>query len=212
MECVVLLHGLTRSSNSFYVMAKQLTACGYTVVNHGYPSTKFDIETLAKDNLPKALAKCPPNATKIHFVTHSMGGILLRQYLSTTSIEKLGRTVMLGPPNQGSETVDKLKSWRLFQVLNGPSGCMLGTDENSVPIRLPSANFELGVIAGTRTINLFLSSLIPGKDDGKVSVERTRLKGMADHLALPVTHPMMMLNRRVIEQTKAFLKHGKFLR
>lgn len=141
-----------------------------------------------------------------------MGGILLRQYLSMTSIDKLGRTVMLGPPNQGSEVVDKLKKWRFFHVINGPAGNQLSTDEHSTPMQLPKANFDLGIIAGTRSINWVLSSLIPGEDDGKVSVERTKLQGMADHLIIPVTHPMMMRNKRVIEQTQAFLKNGVFLR
>lgn len=212
IECVVLLHGLARSPNSFNVMEQQLATSGYSVVNHGYPSRQFDIETLAKQSLPKALAKCPENTNRVHFVTHSMGGILLRQYLSSQSIDKLGYTVMLGPPNKGSEVVDKSKDWWFFEALNGPAGTQLGTDSDSVPQQLPQANFKVGIIAGERSINWLLSSLIPGSDDGKVSVERTKLEGMVDHLVMPVTHPMMMRNKRVIEQTKAFLKNGKFLR
>ena len=212
MECVVLLHGLARTPSSFNVMEKQLTASVYTVVNHGYPSRQFDIETLAMESLPKALERCPRNAKNIHFVTHSMGGILLRKYLSIAHIEKLGRTVMLGPPNQGSEVVDKLKGWQFFHAINGPAGNQLGSDNNAVPIKLPNANYEVGIIAGKRSINWVLSSMIPGQDDGKVSVERTKLEGMTDHLVLPVTHPMMMRNKRVIEQTKAFLKDGQFAR
>ena len=212
MECVVLLHGLARTPRSFNTIEKELIASGYSVVNQGYPSRQFGIATLANKSLPKALAKCPQNAKKIHFVTHSLSGILLRQYLSITTIEKLGHTVMLGPPNQGSEVVDKLKGWRFFQAINGPAGTQLGTDAQAIPMQLPSANFKVGIIAGRRSINWILSTMIPGKDDGKVSVERTKLVGMTDHLVMSVTHPMMMRNKQVIKQVKAFLKQGKFLR
>ena len=210
MECVILLHGLARTTSSFNVMEKQLKLSGYSVINQSYPSRQFDIETLAKETLPKALKKCPESTKSIHFVTHSLGGILLRQYLSTAKIDKLGHTVMLGPPNKGSEVVDNLKKWGIFQIANGPAGSQLGTDANAIPMRLPHANFKVGIIAGNRSINWMLSTMIPGEDDGKVSVERTKLKGMTDHIVLPVTHPMMMRNMQVIKQTKMFLKNGIF--
>jgi pimeloyl-ACP methyl ester carboxylesterase len=148
--------------------------------------------------------------TKIHFVTHSLGGILVRSYLSRHTIPNLGRVVMLGPPNQGSEVVDKLGSWRVFKKLNGPAGNELGTDKNSTPNKIGPTNFCVGVIAGDRSINWINSLLIPGRDDGKVSVERTKLAGMSDHIVLHATHPFLMRNRAAIRQTLHFLRTGRF--
>lgn len=208
-ECVILLHGLARSDSSMKTMAKELSNTGYIAINYDYPSTDFPIEKLAEDAINDALSLCPQQTT-IHFVTHSMGGILVRQYLSQHTIENLGRVVMLGPPNKGSEVVDTLHSVPGYELINGPAGHQLGTDILSVPNKLGPADFELGIIAGTRSINLILSTMLPETDDGKVTVENTKLDGMKDHIALPVTHPFMMSNKTVIEQVIHFLKSGSF--
>lgn len=210
-ESVVLLHGLARTDRSFSKLEAALTDIGYHVVNLGYPSRSGDIETLANEFIPKALSHCP-SGNAVHFVTHSLGGILVRQYLSERSIDGLGRVVMLGPPNQGSQVVDKLQDAPGFRLVNGPAGVQLGTGELSVPNRLGPANFEVGIIAGTRSINLILSTMLPSPDDGKVSVENTKLEGMADHATLPVSHPFLMKNDRVIEQVMRFLATGAFER
>jgi len=147
---------------------------------------------------------------KVHFVTHSLGGILVRQYLLHHQIDNLGRVVMLGPPNKGSEVVDKLRDFPGFRFINGEAGLEMGTGESSVPNKLGAANFDLGIIAGTRSVNLILSRMIPGTDDGKVSVENTRLEGMRDHLQMKVTHPFMMRNAKVIEQVIHYLETGRF--
>lgn len=210
-DCVILLHGLARSESSMSTMAKTLEASGYHVVNVGYPSRKKNIALLSKEVVPNALAACPKNAD-VNFVTHSMGGIIVRQYLSENNIPNLKHVVMLGPPNQGSEVVDKFKNIPGFKLLNGPSGLQLGTGEFSVPNVLGPATFSLGIIAGTRSINLFLSSMLPNPDDGKVSVERTKLEGMSDHISMPVTHPFMMKNKKVIAQVQHFLTFGEFSR
>ena len=208
-ECVILLHGLARSDSSMKTMAAELNNAGYTAINYDYPSTRHPVEKLAYDAISDALSQCPEQST-VHFVTHSMGGILVRQYLSQHSIENLGRVVMLGPPNQGSEVVDTLHNMPGYELINGPAGHQLGTDIESIPNKLGPANFELGIIAGTRSINLILSTMLPSTDDGKVTVENTKLEGMKDHIALPVTHPFMMKNQDVIEQVIHFLKSGSF--
>ena len=191
-----------------------LTEQGYCVENVSYESTKHDIATLSELAIAsRAVENCPAAGNTVHFVTHSMGGILVRQYLSVQSASiHLGRVVMLGPPNKGSEVVDKLGDFPGFHFINGDAGLELGTGEASVPNQLGRADFDLGIIAGTRSMNLILSSMIPGTDDGKVSVENTKLEGMRDHLEMEVTHPFMMQNDAVIEQVIYYLENGRFRR
>ncbi len=208
-ECVILLHGLARSDHSMQKLATALGSSGYRAVNYDYPSTQYPIEQLAEITIENALSQCPIEG-KVHFVTHSMGGILVRQYLRNKTLERVGRVVMLGPPNKGSQVVDKLHKIPGFKQFNGPAGMQMGTGEVSVPNKLGPADFELGIIAGTRSINLILSTMLPNPDDGKVSVENTKLEGMTDHISLPVTHPFMMRNKEVIEQVIHFLKYGAF--
>ncbi len=208
---VILLHGLLRTDRSMQKLEQALLQRGYSVQNISYESTRKNIEALAEETIGPALAACPPGY-KVNFVTHSLGGILVRQYLKHHDIDKLGRVVMLGPPNKGSEVIDKLRDFPGFYFVHGDAGLELGTGETSVPNNLGYANFDLGVIAGTRSINLILSTMIPGKDDGKVSVENTKLEGMSDHIEMEVTHPFMMRNSRVIEQVIHYLETGKFHR
>ena len=210
-EAVILLHGLARTDKSMTKMAAALEADGFTVLNVDYPSREATVEALATEVIDAALAEPKlKDAARIHFVTHSMGGILVRQYLKTKHPANLGRVVMLGPPNQGSEVVDKIGDWRLFKTINGPAGQQLGTGPDSVPNQLGPVDFELGVIAGDRSINWINSLMIPGPDDGKVSVERTKVAGMKAHLVLHVTHPYLMKNATAIRETIHFLRHGRF--
>ena len=190
-------------------LALRLSEKGFSAVNLGYPSREYPIEVLAEKAIEPALEECPAGVD-INFVTHSLGGILVRQYLSEHTIPNLGRVVMLGPPNQGSEVVDELAHVPGFHFVSGDAGLQLGTGDLSLPNQLGAANFNVGVIAGTRSINWILSMLIPGADDGTVSIESTKLAGMNDHVEMPTTHTFMMANDAVIAQVIYYLKHGAF--
>ncbi|MDF7824679.1 alpha/beta fold hydrolase [Pontiellaceae bacterium B12227] len=208
-ETVVLLHGLARSGRAMNKMARQLTREGYTVINHDYPSTSAPIEVLAKE-IFQALEPKMASEQTVHFVTHSMGGMILREHLENHLLPNLGKVVMLAPPSRGSEVTDKLGSLFLYQWINGPAGNQLGTGPGSQPLRLKSPDFELGIIAGDRSINPILSLLIPGPDDGKVSLARVKPGVYTDYLQLHTTHATMMWNRMVIGQTIHFLNDGRF--
>lgn len=210
-DFVILLHGLGRSNRSMVEIEKSLSGLGYKVINVNYASTKHTIEFLADEilnDLIERYNKIPQS--KIHFVTHSMGGIVVRYYLKHHKMPNLGRVVMISPPNQGSELVDHLKDSSIFKKINGPAARQLGTGEDSVPQNLGPVDFELGVIAGNRTINPLSSLILPGPDDGVVSVERTKVAGMKDFLVLPQSHTFIMQSDDVIEQVIHFLEHGAF--
>lgn len=209
---MILLHGLVRTRRSMAPLAAFLKQRGYTVANIGYPSRRAAIETLARQVLPLAVAALRRQGIGvIHFVTHSMGGILLRAYLAETSPVELGRTVMLSPPNQGSELVDCLCPYAWFRLLFGPAGCQLGTGTKDLPARLGPAAFSLGIITGNRPA-IGLSRFFPGPSDGKVSVARAQLPGMTDFLVLPYGHALIMRYRPVQEQVVYFLRTGRFER
>jgi triacylglycerol lipase len=208
-EHVVLLHGLARTSNSMDKLAKYLSDQGYQVVNIDYPSRKHPLSELAEIVRKETVSKTS-EAEIIHFVTHSMGGIILRFIQKYDPLPNLGRVVMLSPPNRGSEVVDSLSGLWLFELINGPAGKQLGTGENDICRMLGKVDFELGVITGDRSINWINSLIIPGKDDGKVSIESAKVQGMADFLIVHVSHPFIMNDKRVMTQCVHFLRNGYF--
>ncbi len=160
----------------------------------------------------EGLQKCrQTGATTIHFVTHSLGGILLRYAHTQEPIPDLGRVVMLGPPNQGSEVIDTMRNWPGIGIISGKAGLQLGTDADSIPSQLGPVDFELGVIAGTGTANPFMSAMLPDEDDGKVTVARTQVEGMDDFEIVSNSHFAMMQSDDVIADAIRFLRTGSFL-
>jgi triacylglycerol lipase len=207
----VLLHGLARSSSSMRDMAGALEEGGWRVCNIDYPSTTQDIPTLVAQQIRPQLQACVgADPRPVAFVTHSLGGILVRQLHADDPAFAFGRVVMLGPPNGGSEVVDELGDFAPFGWINGPAGLQLGTDADSVPRALGATDLDVGVVAGENSINVILSQMIPGDDDGKVSLESARLEGMRDFLVVPVSHPFLMQDDVVIAQTLHYLREGGF--
>lgn len=184
---------------------------GYSVVNDGYPSEAAPIGGLVR-YVQDAADQC--GEERLHFVTHSMGGILVRAWLAEGHPPNLGRVVMLAPPNQGSEIVDRLSESEILrdaaEWLNGPAMAQLGTEGGSTPNALPRVDFDLGVIAGDIPINPLGPLLIDGPNDGTVSVESTRIEGMRDHLVISATHTLIMVNPVAMAEVLIYLQTGRF--
>ncbi|AKC88093.1 hypothetical protein WQ53_00605 [Pseudoxanthomonas suwonensis] len=213
-QCVVLLHGLGRTHRSMGRIESALRAAGYATASIDYPSQSQTIEASARAAIPEGVRECrAAGAHTVHFVTHSMGGLLLRYYLSEREVEGLGRAVMLAPPNQGSEVADALVGTAFYDRVNGPAGAQLVTGPQGIAARLGPVAFPLGIITGNEqtAIDSVMATRIPGENDGKVSVERARVEGMSDFMVLPVNHTFMVLNDVVIGQTLQFLRYGAFL-
>lgn len=214
-ECVILLHGLARTENSLSKLEDAAREAGYVAVNLGYPSRDNPIEVLADDVISRALQQCrSANTQRVHFITHSLGGILVRYYLTRHALANLGRVVMLSPPNQGSEAADDLQDLSLYQWLNGPAGQQLVTGPTGLPAQLGPVDYPLGIITGNRHafFDGWLADLFPGEHDGKVSVERAKVEGMSDFLVVPNSHSFIMDDDEVIAQSLYFLRNGHFER
>ncbi|MDA0679431.1 MAG: alpha/beta fold hydrolase [Proteobacteria bacterium] len=212
-ECVVLLHGLARTSSSMERMKSFLENSGYQVANIDYPSRDYKVEELAPMAVEEGLRQCRAKIgiNRVHFVTHSLGGILVRYYFSQNEVETLGRVVMLAPPNQGSAAADELQEWPGFEWLNGPAGYQLGKGEDSIPLQLGIPTFEFAVIAGDESIDPVTSAVLENPDDGRVSVADTYLDGMRDFRLVSTSHAFIMQNSDVFELIESFLETGKFL-
>jgi pimeloyl-ACP methyl ester carboxylesterase len=208
---VILLHGISRTSRSFRKMQAAIAASGFATLNIGYPSRRKALQALADDIHPAILRfiECIPGS--LHFVGHSMGGLLARVYLARYRPPRLGRVVMLGTPNGGSEIADRLKDFRLYRAWFGPAGQQLGTARDATTnAMLPPVDYPVGIIAGDRSVYPISSLFLPKPNDGRVSVENTKLDGMADHIVVHASHPWLARDAVAIEQAVAFLRNGRF--
>jgi pimeloyl-ACP methyl ester carboxylesterase len=211
---VVLLHGIGRPSRSFGKMQGAIEACGFTTLNIGYASRRKPLQALADDIEPAVGRFADGIEGSIHFVGHSMGGLLARVYLARYRPARLGRVVMLGTPNGGSEIADLLKNFLPYRAFFGPAGQQLVTQRDAAMNRvLARIDYPVGIIAGNRSIYPISSAFVlPKPNDGRVSVHSTRLDGMTDHIVVGASHPWLVRNASAIEQTIAFLRDGRFNR
>lgn len=189
----------------------QLEEAGFTVVNATYPSLSYPIEKLARMAVESGVSQCREQGLeRINFVTHSLGGILVREYMDSSKIKGLERVVMLGPPNQGSQVADTVNSFALLEGVMPAAIGQLGTGEESIPVHLGPVSFELGVIAGTFNWRRKLPGFPDEEGDGTVTVAETIVPGMLDFLELPVSHTFMIWSSEVASQAIHFLRYGQF--
>lgn len=209
--CVVLLHGVAMSGWTMRPIARALEREGYRVLNVSYPSRRVPLEQLATDFLPRELEKRGAFAApRLDFVTHSMGGIVLRLYLRDRRPANLGRVVMLGPPNHGSPAADRAAQRGWMRGIMGVNMPRLGTGADGIVRTLGPADFDVGVIAGSSLLNPLFKRDMPGVHDGVVTTESAKLEGMRDFRVVPHSHTVMLWRRDVIDDVRAFLRDGKF--
>lgn len=208
-EQVVLLHGLGRSGSAMYLLGKRINEAGYQTHIIEYDSLKKSPDLIIKAVGQEIDERCRDNGLTVHFVGHSLGGLIIRAYLDQKPINHLGRVVLLGTPNQGSELVDKFGEEWLLRI-TGPTVRELGTDEDSFPNRIGAPYYPIGIIAGTSSSNPLTSRSLPGPDDGLVSVESTKLEGMTDFIEVDTSHSRLRYNETAAREVVYFLKHGRF--
>jgi pimeloyl-ACP methyl ester carboxylesterase len=207
-EIIVLLHGLGRSNTSMWLLASRLEDAGYHVQRVGYSSLHQNPDEILKDISSQINQCCQKHTQSVHFVGHSLGGLMVRAYLQNNKVDKLGRVVLLGTPNQGAEAADHFSNSWLMNIL-GPTAKALGTDDKSFPKSLKAPYYPVGIIAGEVKGELN-DPVIPGRDDGLVSVEATKIDGMTDFIIIETGHSRMRYNREVADQTTEFIKNGVF--
>ena len=209
-ETVILLHGYGRTSYSMRPLQGRLEDAGYRVHNIGYPSIRLSPPELT-NLLENELADCCTTTPRIHFVTHSLGGILVRAYLAEDRPLNMGRVVMLAPPNRGSELADIVNGSWLLRTILGPTVVQLGTAPDSLPNRLPKPWYEVGIIAGLDEINPIGGLFVPDPSDGTVSLASTILDGMTDFVTVRKSHTFIMRSADVADYVISFLRTGHFL-
>jgi pimeloyl-ACP methyl ester carboxylesterase len=208
---VILLHGIGRTHRWMRTLEKALQQQGYATLNLGYASRKKPLDLLATDIDGPIRQFAGGIDGALHFAGHSMGGLLARVYIAKYRPERLGRVVMLGTPNGGSEIADRLRDLALYRAYYGPAGQQLTTRRDAALTSLPALDYEVGVIAGDRSIRPIASLFkMPKPNDTMVSVNSSRLDGMADHVVVNASHARLVHHAGAIAETIAFLRDGHF--
>jgi len=210
-DYIVMIHGLFNSSERMEDFEDYFAGKGYQVLNIDYPSTKYPIEELDKKFIKPMIDAIPvTESQKIHFITHSLGGLVLRHYLTHNRPPQLGQVIMLSPPNHGSELADLLLKRRLVQRVAGPAAMELRTLDNRFFQKLGPIDYPLGIIAGNKSYTRSTERHLPGMDDGMVAISSMKLKGMKDFIILNEHHRGLTRNLEAMEQANHFLKNSRF--
>jgi len=207
-EIIVLLHGLGRSNTSMWLLGARLEDAGFYVQRVEYSSLHQSPDEILTEISSQINQCCQKHDQSVHFVGHSLGGLMVRAYLQNNKVDKLGRVVLLGTPNKGTEAADHFSNSWLMDIL-GPTAKALGTDDKSFPNSLKAPYYPVGIVAGEVRSELN-DPVIPGKDDGLVSVEATKIDAMTDFIIIETGHSMMRYDREVADQTIEFIKSGVF--
>lgn len=205
-HAVIMLHGIVRSSKSMSRMQKSLGEAGFVPVPFDYPSTQANLDKCS--GFLNSVVKSLDGVKEISFVTHSMGGLVVRNWLKDHEDKRVRRLVMIGTPNKGAEMADKLRDWKIYKLILGPAGQQLISGAGSDASKLPVPKFEFAVIAGARGTAEGYNPLIPGDDDGTVAVKSALLEGATDSELFPVLHSFLPVNPDVVKSTERFLKTG----
>lgn len=211
-EKVVLLHGYGRSDISMLLLNSALTEAGYDVYSLDYPSIEESPEALVEMIGAEIDDCCKASSETVHFVAHSFGGLLVRDYLATRKPKNLGNVVLMGTPNKGSELADGELGIAAEETLlewAGPSAQALHTGPDGYPASLPAPDYPVGVIAGNWAPQLS-ENWLPVPNDGVVSVASARLDGMTDFIVVDVAHWDMRRDKAVADLAIRFLQHGRF--
>ncbi len=206
-ENVVLVHGILRGSSSMNKIKIEFIRQGFSVTGFDYTKKDGSIEEIS-DSLHKKIKKFPKG--KIHFVTHSMGAVIVRSYISKYKPRNIGRVVMIAPPNNGSVYAAVLLHLPFFEKIFGRSGMDIAEGENCIVNSLPVPEFEFGVIAGGTGYEIGLNPFLKGDNDGTVLLKETIIEGMADFMQIKGQHSFLLFNNEVISESINFIKNGKF--
>lgn len=205
-QTVVLLHGLYLSAPSLIPLQRRLGRCGFRALRFSYPSVRGSVKENAA-RLQHFLEGI--DADVVHLVGHSLGGLVIRQWLHDFPGRRPGRVVTLGTPHRGSHVARRIGRLWAGRTLLGRS-LAPGLRGDMPPW---DGARKLGVIAGTRGVGV--GWLVPGlarPNDGTVAVEETRVAAMTDYIELPVTHTCLLFSARTAAQVCTFLSTGRFAR
>lgn len=207
-EVVILVHGYGRSASAMWKLEQYFEQAGFQVRSVGYNSLIQGVPAIKKQLAKKLNKLLKHNTQKVHFVGHSMGGLLIRSYLGENQVNHLGNVVTMGSPNAGTPLADYfLSKW--YGFLGGPALKSLSAKGSPFLKSLPRPDYNLGVIAGV-VHRASREHLLPGKDDGLVPLQSTKVLGMKDFIVMPVSHYNMRYNQAVATQAIHFLQRGVF--